>query len=527
MAGPPKNRVAIIGAGVAGLSAALDLARLGYQVTVFERASAPGGKLRTQAIGNAAIDAGPTVFTMRWVFEELFADLNESLDRHVTLRPAETLARHAWNTDARLDLYADVRRSAEAIGDFAGAREAKAFLDFSARARNIYNALERSFIRDSRPSLPALIARMSRRGPAGVADLFRISPFGTLWGALGTHFRDTRLRQLFARYATYCGSSPFAAPATLMLVAHAEQQGVWLIDGGMHRLTDAMETLARANGVAFRYGVHVTEICEKSGVASGVSIVTAAGERETIAADAVIANADVNAIATGRFGARAARAVPQVPRTARSLSAVTWTLTARVRDFPLLRHNVFFSRDYRREFDDIFSGRRLPGEPTVYVCAQDRTDALPAHSDEERFLVLVNAPPTGDDVEVAPDAFGAEEIQRCEKATYDQMKRCGLTLNLQTPRKIVTTPVDWNRLFPATGGALYGRASHGWMASFQRSGAHTRMKGLYLAGGSVHPGPGIAMSALSGRLAAQALLADRSSTRQYRATAMRGGMSTP
>jgi hypothetical protein len=151
-----------------------------------------------------------------------------------------------------------------------------------------------------------------------------------MWRALGDYFRDPRLRQLFGRYATYCGSSPFQAPATLMLVAHVEQEGVWLVEGGMHRLAVALEGLAERRGATFRYGAEAAEILVAGGKVAGVRL--ASGER--LDADAVVLNADVAAVAAGRFGPAAAGAVPKVPRSSRSLSAVTWALHARTEGFP-------------------------------------------------------------------------------------------------------------------------------------------------------------------------------------------------
>jgi 1-hydroxycarotenoid 3,4-desaturase len=321
-----------------------------------------------------------------------------------------------------------------------------------------------------------------------------------LWRALGQHFRDPRLQQLFGRYATYCGSSPFLAPATLMLVAHVEQAGVWLVDGGMHRIACALESLAQTRGARFRYDAEVTEVIERGGRATGVRLFT--GER--IDADAVIINADVAAVARGRFGTPVSRVTPPTPHDARSLSAVTWNLVARTEGFPLLRHTVFFSRDYPAEFEDILRHDRIPSEPTVYVCAQDRDDRGDTRpSSPERLLCLVNAPASGD-----TRAFDAAEIARCEARAFALLERCGLQVERSPGQCVVTTPADFERLFPSTGGALYGRASHGWTASFQRPNARSRMEGLYHAGGSVHPGPGVPMAALSGRLAARALLED-------------------
>jgi 1-hydroxycarotenoid 3,4-desaturase len=509
------DRVVVIGAGVAGLAVALELACRGVAVTVVERAEAPGGKMREVAVGGTRLDAGPTVFTMRWVFDELFAAAGSSLAAHLRLQPVEILARHAWSRDERLDLFADTARSADAIAAFAGSAESRRYLDFCARARAVYQSLEGPFIRSSRPSPLALVQRF---GLSGLGDLWRISPFATLWSALGEHFHDPRLRQLFGRYATYCGSSPFLAPATLMLVAHVEQDGVWLVEGGMHRVAVALADLAQHHGASLRYGAEATEIVTTRGRATGVRLATG----DELAADAVVVNADVAALASGCFGTAATRAVAAAPRSARSLSAVTWSLLAATEGFPLLRHTVFFSDHYAAEFNDIFRRSRLPTSPTVYVCAQDRADRDGAPLGPERLLCLVNAPPTGD-----THPFERAEIEQCAEQTFRQLERCGLRVHRRPEATVATTPADFERLYPATGGALYGRASHGWMASFSRPGATTRLPGLYLAGGSVHPGPGVPMAALSGRIAAATVLADLASTRRSHPAVTAGGTSTP
>jgi 1-hydroxycarotenoid 3,4-desaturase len=496
------------------LVAALLLAVRGVEVTVVDRAATPGGKMRRTMAGGVKVDGGPTVFTLRSVFEDIFAAAGVSLSDHLTLRPASVLARHAWGADERLDLFADLERSADAIGTFAGAREAAGYRAFCDRARRIYDSLETTFIRAQRPSLEALVAAFGLRR---LGDLWQISPFVSLWRALGEHFEDPRLRQLFGRYATYCGSSPFLSPATLMLVAHVEREGVWLVDGGMHRLAQALAALAAANGATLRYRCEAREVAVRGGWVTGV--VLAAGE--FIEADAVVVNADVAAVGAGLLGRGIAGTVPAIPPKARSLSAVTWAMRARTAGFPLLRHNVFFSRDYAGEFDSIRRGA-LPDEPTVYVCAQARGAADAAEDGgPEPLLCLVNAPATGDITPLSPS-----EIAQCEQRTFARLAKCGLHIERQSEATVVTTPSDFDRLFPGTGGALYGPASHGWMASFRRTGARCRLPGLYFAGGSTHPGPGVPMAAISGFLAAQALITDLASTSRSRRVATGGGMST-
>jgi 1-hydroxycarotenoid 3,4-desaturase len=190
------------------------------------------------------------------------------------------------------------------------------------------------------------------------------------------------------------------------------------------------------------------------------------------------------------------------------LSALTWSLRAATAGFPLSRHNVFFACDYAAEFDAIFRNDRLPAQPTVYVCAQDRgmPDKALSSGEPERLLLLVNAPALGD-----RRTFNAREIEQCEEAAFGLLGRCGLTVQRQTEAMTLTTPAEFARLFPATGGALYGQAVHGTLAAFRRPGSRSAYPRLYLAGGSVHPGPGVPMAVLSGRLAARTVLRDLTS----------------
>ena len=508
-------RVAIIGAGLGGLAAAIDLAVGGAQVTVVERATTPGGKMRELSVGGRAIDSGPTVFTMRWVFEDLFAHAGEALSNHLTLIQATTLARHSWNGPQQLDLFADRARSADAIGQFAGPAEARGYLAFCKEARRMYETLERSFIATERPSMTGFIARV------GVFRALQLKPYELYMTEIGRHFRDRRLRQLFGRYATYCGTSPYQAAATLMLVAHVEQEGVWLVQGGMYRVVAAMEALARKHGVTFKYDTQVSEIMVANNRATGIRMPGG----DVVHADAVIMNGDPAALATGLLGDPARTAgLPAHKFPERSLSAATWSMLAEVTGAPLVRHNVFFSNDYPLEFKMIQNGL-LPTEPSTYICAQDRSDSdAPPPDGAERLLLLVNAPPSGD-----RRAFSQVEIEQCMQGVSGLLDRCGVQIRATEP-PVLTSAAQFHRLFPASGGALYGQATLPGNGSFKRAGARTKLRGLYLAGGSVHPGAGVPMATLSGRIAAASIIQDlepsRASMRLFRKRATPGGTST-
>jgi 1-hydroxycarotenoid 3,4-desaturase len=509
------ERVVIIGAGIGGLTAAVLLAARGLDVTVIEKEAAPGGKMRQLLPGGRPIDAGPTVFTMRWVFEEIFAAAGADFGSEVALSPLSILARHAWDEAETLDLHADREASVDAISRFSGPGEGRRFADFCDQAKKTYCTLERPFLRGTKTNPIGLTARI---GLGNVADMSSIRPFSTLWRVLGRHFHDPRLRQLFGRYATYSGASPFQAPATLMLIAHVEQSGVWSVEGGMHAVARAFAALAERHGARFHYGQGCGAIDIRNGKVAGVRL----EDGTNLAADGIVANCDPSAIGTGLFGADAARAIKPINPHQRSLSALCWVADVPTSGFSLSRHNVFFSGDYAAEFDDVRNGHP-PDDPTVYVCAQDRDQRQSmAECAPERLQIIVNAPANGD-----TRPLSSQEIDLCQTRMFDRLARCGLKIDRQSEYIQLTTPAGFNRLFPATGGALYGRATHGWAAAFRRPGARTPIQGLYLAGGATHPGAGVPMAALSGCRAAESVIADLSSTRASRPAATAGGMSMP
>jgi 1-hydroxycarotenoid 3,4-desaturase len=512
MTAASARRVVVVGAGMGGLAAAIELATQGWQVQVFDAAPTVGGKMRQVRAGNGLVDAGPTVLTMRHVFEDLFARAGSRLARHVELEPMQILARHHWLDGSQLDLYADPEASARAIADFAGAAEAKAFRRFLDHARTIWQTVEEPFVRSQRPT-PASILR--GYGLSALPLLLKVDSRRSVWQALQSFFRDPRLVQLFGRYATYTGCSPFLAPATLNLVAWVETQGVWRVRGGMHALAAAMHELALGLDVRVHLSTPVAELLVESGRACGLRLASG----ELVRADAVVFAGDASAVGSGLLGKSASRAVDAVPEKERSLSAVTWCVEADTHGAPLVHHNVYFGASSHDEFDAIFARRQLPPRPTVYVCAQDRDDRAQWQG-PERLLLLVNAPASADERPLTP-----KELDPCQHDLFAQLQQMGLQIS-PTSASVRTSPREFGQLFPGSGGALYGAATHSWTATMSRPAARTRIPGLYLAGGSVHPGAGVPMAATSGRLAATALCEDQPSTSTSRRVAMPGGTST-
>ena len=359
--------------------------------------------------------------------------------------------------------------------------------------------------------------RISTRFPTSA------SPFAiahrSMMRSLASFFTDPRLIQLFGRYATYVGSSPYEAPGTLALIAHVEREGVHYVQGGMARLASALEALAVAHGVRVRYGTSVRQIRVQGGAVRSV-----VADDDEIPADVVVHAGDVAALASGLLGPDVRRAVSyDFAPAVRSLSALTLATVARASGFPLVRHNVFFGADSRTEFDDLFERGRLPESPTVYVCAQDRTDgdeaAAAAGDGYERLFFIVNAPARAD-----TDPLTPQEIQTCEKSITALLASSNLTLEHE--QRVWTTPTDFADRYPGSAGAIYGRASHGMMSALNRPGARTKVRGLYVAGGTVHPGAGVPMAALSGIAAARAIQADSASTERSKTAATAGSTST-
>lgn len=488
-----REPVVVIGAGVGGLAAALSLAAQQVPVIVLERHKKPGGKMRQLHVAAQPIDSGPTVFTMRWVFENLFERAGLSLRDHLSLHKADLLARHSWEGSESLDLHAKLGHSMQAISEFASDTDADNYLKFARKTEAVFNTLDQSFMRAQRPNP---IALSLSGGLTGMIDMAKTQPFVTLWKSLAKDFEDERLRQLFARYATYCGSSPFKAPATLMLIAHVEKAGVWMVDGGMQSLANAMSDVITSMGADIRFDSNVAHLDIDNDRVRGVQLENG----DYIPTKSVVFNGDTEALARGLLGEQAVSACSS--RSEASLSAVTRCQYAITSGYQLAHHTVFFGNDYEDEFDSVFNRGTLSAKPTVYVCAQDRSgsaDTQVAEGEHERLFSLVNAP-----------ARKLGESERADAVLKMQgtLEAHGLTVDDEQGKTIITDPTRFAHLFPASDGALYGRPTHGWMGSFKRPGSRSRILGLYLCGGSVHPGAGVPMAALSGQLAADVLCSD-------------------
>ncbi|MFP4152585.1 MAG: phytoene desaturase family protein [Alkalispirochaeta sp.] len=486
-----QRSVAVVGAGLGGLSAAIGLAGEGYRVTVYEKRSGPGGKAFTEQIGPYRFDTGPSLFTLRPVFDELFRSVGRNLDDYLTLKPLESICHYFWRNGSRLRSWSDQERLAEEFQRAFGEEpeHLRAYLAYSERIHRITAEL---FLTKSLHD-----GRTYRSGQfwSSLAQVHRIDAFRTMDAANASFFDAPHVRQFFDRYATYNGSDPYRTPGTLNIIPHVEYGiGAWAVEGGIYAVPLAMERLAGELGVTFEYGVQVERILTDSSPSRRVRGVRVDGVDRP--ADIVVSNADVTPTYRYLLEDTDAPLYKRYRKLEPSSSGLVfyWGVGKRFQELGL--HNIFFSDDYRREFEQIFREGRCPEDPTIYINITSKEGApgdAPPHG--ENWFVLVNAP--------ADDGQDwAAETQRVRRAVLDRLNR-ELKTDIEPLIEVESTltPPQIAEQTDSYRGSLYGIASNTRLAAFLRHpNRSTRYRGLYFVGGSAHPGGGMPLVVLGGRI---------------------------
>lgn len=490
--------VVVIGAGAGGLAAAVALASAGREVVVVEASEEAGGKIGRGQHQGVSFDTGPSILTMPDVLDGLLRGAGTSLADELELVEASPVFRYNYADGVVLQIHHQVEETLGSVEGTLGAEAARELRAFLAYARGIWEEAAPAFVYGEAPTFGSVL-KMGLRSPGRVR---RIDPMRSMAGAIRSRVRDPHLRSLLLRYATYNGSDPRSAPATLNCIAHVELAGGgWGVRGGMYAVAEALERTARRLGVAFRYGSAVQEMVVEGDRAVGVEV-----DGALLRADAVVCNADVAHLVDDLL-----------PEGATELDAnyepsmSGWT--AVVRAAPVaerVAHQVIFPQDYLQEFRDIFEGRVAPSDPTVYLCAQDQAHLRPGWGDGTAPLFLMaNAPAQpergrigrkreGDDAE-----DGAEEWAPLRARVLERAQAAGL---LRADDEVVweRTPRELATRFPGSRGSIYGAASNSHLAAFKRPANRVaELAGLYLASGSAHPGGGVPLCLLSGREAAR------------------------
>lgn len=497
-------RVVVVGAGLGGLSAAIRLASAGYRVSVFERQSGPGGKAFSEQVGSYRFDTGPSLFTMRHVFQNLFASAGRRLEDYLELRPLEEICNYFWRDGTRVATCADPARMAAGFSRVFGEppEHLERYLRYSRRIHEItaHLFLERSLHEWSTLKTPGFLRSLLR--------LHRIDLHRSMDRANGSFFRDPRLRQLFNRYATYNGSSPYRTPATLNVIPHVEYGlGAWAVAGGIYQVPLALERLARELGVQFHYGTPVDQILigrkeDPRPLRRAVRGVLAAGEE--IPAEIVISNADVTVTYRDLLREESAPAYRRRLALEPSSSGVVFYWGVRKRFPELGLHNIFFSGDYREEFADIFERRRCPADPTIYINITARIAPgagagapMDAPPDGDNWFVLINAPwNEGQDWDSEAEVLRGRVLERLTKELGAELEPL-----IEEERRML--PPDIEERTGAAKGSLYGISSNTRTAAFRRHPNRSRRyPGLFFVGGSAHPGGGMPLVVLGGGIVA-------------------------
>jgi phytoene desaturase len=482
-----QSTAVVVGAGIAGIASAIRWARKGYAVQVFEANSYPGGKLSEFQLGEYRFDAGPSLFTLPFLVDELFTLCGENPRDHFNYLKKTEECRYFWDDGTRLIAHSDPAEFAAEAERVLGepAVNVRAHLDL---ARRQYEAtkglfLERSLHKAStylrRDALPALAALPS------------LKLTQTMHQVHAQRFRSPKMVQLFDRFATYNGSTPYQAPGTLAMIPHLEFGfGTFVPYGGMVAITNSLVALAQRQGVVFHYGKGVDRIRVQGRRATGLVV-----QGADVSADVVISNMDVTP--TYR------RLMPDLPAPEKTLAQERsssafifyWGLR---REFPELDlHNILFANDYEAEFRDLFERKVLHDDPTVYVhiTSKDLEGEAPAGC--ENWFVMINAPAN----------YGQDWVALRAQARSAILAKIQRALGVDIEPFIeVEDLLDPPTIEARTGsdrGALYGASSNNAMAAFLRHpNFHRQIPNLFFVGGSAHPGGGIPLCLLSAKIAA-------------------------
>lgn len=495
------RRAIIIGAGLGGMATAIRLARDGWAVKVLEKNLRVGGKLDCHSDHGFLWDVGPTLVTMPFVLRELFEYAGHDIEDYIEMMPVDPVCRYFFPDGKVINAWANFHHFQIEV-----ARREKdqgeALEGFLRYARGIHDlSAEAHLFHPPRHAWGYLAPRILRQ----LHHLPKVLTARTMAQEVEARFKDPHIRQLFLRYATYNGSSPYRVPATFNIIPYVEMQGGgWHIRGGMYRLAEALEKCARDLGVEFLVDAEVSEIILKDRGLFGKPVATGAviqgGVR--VEGDAVICNADANhawaRLLGGRRQAGMARRNDRRPFSSAPFMML-WGVKRRFEQ--LAHHNIFFSSDYIAEFDDIFQKKRPATEPTVYVGISARSDPTQAPAGQDNYFVLVNAPA------IEPDHHWDRTRESYRDVILNRLEGMGLEgLRKEIVCEKIITPADFAARTNTYRGAIYGHATHSLGALVRRPANRCpQIDGLWFVGGSVQPGGGIPLVLLSAKRVSEGL----------------------
>jgi phytoene desaturase len=493
----PK-RVAVIGSGLGGLSSALLLSKEGFDVKVFEMNEKPGGKANSFHKNNFRFDTGPSLITMPFVLEDLFHSAGYRITDHLKLKRLDVICKYFYTDGTEINAYSDLDKFAQEIEAKTkdDSFSVKKYLDYCKR---IYDLTTDIFLLSSPTSIKNFLNGKSIKS---LLKFRQIDVFRTVNEANESFFKDAKTVQLFNRYATYSGSNPYSAPATLNTIQHVEYGlGSYICEDGVYRIVEVLFNLCKESGVQFEFNSAVKKINLTNNVATGIKYQNRNADISSEKFDIVLSNADVNITYKKLLNDTTSKAAKRYESLEPSLSAIVFYWGVKENHHELETHNILFSDNYEEEFREIFDQKKTPSDPTVYIYISSKFNKEDAPAGFENWFVLVNAPYiAGQDWQ--------EEVKKTRKNVIDKINSTlKIDLNSLIIEEEILTPEKIESQTGSRLGSIYGISSNSRSAAFIRQQNRSKKyKGLYFCGGSAHPGGGIPLVLLSGKLAAEEII---------------------
>ncbi|MTI22524.1 phytoene desaturase [Fulvivirga sp. RKSG066] len=480
------TKTIVIGAGIAGLASALRLRQKGHDVTVLEANPHAGGKLHAIKIDQYRFDKGPSLFTMPHLVDELFQLFGVDPRAYFNYKQKDSVCNYFWEDGTTFTVPAEEARFIKDAADTFNTSKQKlqAYLDNS---RTKYELIADIFLKKS---LHKAATYFNKETLTSLLQMYKLNIGQSLHGVNRSYFKDERLVQLFNRYATYNGSSPYQTPGIMSMIPHLEMHyGTFFPKGGMHSISQSLYKLAVDQGVKFKFNTPATEIATDEKKVLGVKT-----EEELLSADVVVTNTDV--FTTYKYLLKDAKKPVAALKQERSSSAIIfyWGIDRTFDQLDL--HNIIFSADYEAEFEHIFNKQSLSNDPTVYINITSKENPSDAPNGCENWFVMINAPAnTGQDWQAL--------ITKARKNVIDKVNRA-LKTNIEKHIQVeeIWDPIGIEKETGSHQGSLYGTSSNSKFAAFLRHpNFSSEFKNLYFCGGSVHPGGGIPLCLLSAKIA--------------------------
>jgi phytoene desaturase len=482
------SKCIVIGAGIGGLASALRLRAMGHEVRVFESYHQPGGKLQEFTLNAYRFDAGPSLFTLPHLIDELFELFGENPRDHFDYEQKRTVCNYFWDDGDHFSVSANESVFIEQASSHFGEPK-KRLKNYLLKNRDKYHLTAPLFIEKS---LHKLSTFFNSKALKAILNIHKLDLFSTLNKLNKTTFDHPKLVQLFNRYATYNGSDPYQTSGIMSMIPHLEMGiGTFFPKGGMYSIVHALYGLAKRQGILFDFNTKVEKIAHKKGRITGVIV-----QSELIQADIVVSNMDV--FSSYRQLMPDIKAPEKKINQERSCSAIIFYWGVE-KEFPELDlHNILFSSNYKEEFKHIFKNKDLYSDPTVYINITSKDNPKDAPKGCENWFILVNAPYNdGQDWDALIDQCRNQVQNKIKKSLGIDIKPFIAVEKILDPREIESRTSSYK-------GALYGTSSNSMLSAFWRHpNFHKRIRNLYFCGGSVHPGGGIPLCLNSAKIVGQ------------------------